>query len=77
MGKNLTIKLYRCNADCSAIESGYECPFTSAPYCRKICGDGIYTDKESCDDGNKNNLDGCNYNCVTETGWTCQHNYSS
>ena len=36
------------------------------------CGDAEKSDDEACDDGNRDNLDGCSGNClVVETGYTC------
>jgi len=29
------------------------------------------SDYENCDDQNNENLDGCNYACYIEEGWTC------
>lgn len=36
-----------------------------------ICGDGIKTKLETCDDGNVKNFDGCTSKCTTEVGWAC------
>ncbi len=38
----------------------------------KICGNGILTANESCDDGNTNNGDGCNQQCEIEVGFSCE-----
>jgi cysteine-rich repeat protein len=35
--------------------------------CKYICGNGIIEDGEKCDDGNKNNGDGCDEACMIET----------
>ena len=40
---------------------------------RLNCGDGNLDDDEECDDGNKNNGDGCTSNCSREAGWRCEH----
>jgi cysteine-rich repeat protein len=34
------------------------------------CGDGVLTTRETCDDGNKSNGDGCNASCQLEPGWS-------
>jgi cysteine-rich repeat protein len=36
------------------------------------CGDGIITGVEACDDGDKNNGDGCNSLCQLEANWLCK-----
>lgn len=50
----------------------YACS-TACQYNGGYCGDGrvqtIYG--ETCDDGNRNNLDGCNSSCQVEDHWSC------
>jgi cysteine-rich repeat protein len=42
---------------------------------RPNCGNKFRAvDYEECDDGNKDNLDGCNGDCEVESGWTCSEN---
>ncbi|CAI2365900.1 unnamed protein product [Moneuplotes crassus] len=36
------------------------------------CGDGFFAHNEDCDDGNKNDTDGCDPNCNVETGFKCK-----
>jgi cysteine-rich repeat protein len=36
-----------------------------------ICGDGLVTVPEECDDGNNGNEDGCSSTCTIEPGWSC------
>lgn len=46
---------------CSAAE-GYTLPFFKKDgigYCTEICGDGLNLGQYECDDGNKNDGDGC------------------
>ena len=53
-------------------ESGWNC--TGAPsVCvwYSLCGDGIISGKETCDDGNNLWYDGCDAQCEVESGWTC------
>ncbi|CAD8162332.1 unnamed protein product [Paramecium pentaurelia] len=46
--------------------------------CQPICGDGFYLQLfESCDDGNKENGDGCNSQCKIEKDWICNSNVNS
>ena len=35
------------------------------------CGNGVIEGSEACDDGNTNDIDGCNFGCEVETGFTC------
>ncbi len=39
--------------------------------CQTVCGDGIRTPDEACDDGNGNPGDGCSWDCTVEIGFTC------
>ncbi|CAD8077791.1 unnamed protein product [Paramecium sonneborni] len=39
--------------------------------CVTICGDGIRTTQEQCDDGNSDNGDGCSSYCTVEDGYIC------
>ncbi len=39
--------------------------------CTVICGDGVKTGTEDCDDGNARSGDGCSASCKTEGGFTC------
>jgi LPXTG-motif cell wall-anchored protein len=36
-----------------------------------VCGNGILTTGEACDDGNTNNGDGCSSTCQVEQKWSC------
>ncbi len=36
-----------------------------------VCGDGVVTLGEPCDDGNVTNGDGCSASCQIERGWSC------
>ncbi|CAI2384325.1 unnamed protein product [Moneuplotes crassus] len=64
-----------CDSSCS-IESGWECTggTSSTPdTCSDFCGDSKVVKSQSnyCDDGNKDNSDGCDNTCSVEVGWTC------
>lgn len=39
---------------------------------RDDCGDGLVDDFEACDDGNRENGDGCDATCAVESGWVCE-----
>jgi cysteine-rich repeat protein len=40
---------------------------------KAVCGNGILTSGETCDDGNRNSGDGCSADCQTvEPGWRCR-----
>ena len=44
---------------------------TTPSTCVQVCGDGVKTSSEQCDDGNLVSLDGCSSTCTIESGWTC------
>ncbi len=50
-----------CQADCTFDNSG----------CISSCGNGIIDTGETCDDGNRNDDDGCSQLCATEEGYEC------
>jgi len=68
-----------CAADCSHVETGYTCPrdpvtsaggkCTASP--KSVCGNAIKETNEDCDDGNKNDNDGCSSTCAIEPGFSC------
>ncbi len=74
-----------CSEDCSAIEDGYECKIAGQRCTKKstgdidppseggpVCGNGIRDPKESCDDGNTDDGDGCSADCRdVEIGYIC------
>jgi cysteine-rich repeat protein len=39
--------------------------------CDIVCGDGVLDASEACEDGNRNNGDGCSSFCKVEAGFTC------
>lgn len=56
-----------CLADCT-VGSGYSCANEPGlpSVCREVCGDGVPTPREGCDDGNLVDGDGCSSNCSVE-----------
>lgn len=44
---------------------------TSATMCSEICGDGIISAAQTCDDRNSNSGDGCSSLCLIEAGYSC------
>jgi fibro-slime domain-containing protein len=44
---------------------------TGESVCESICGDGIISGIEQCDDGNANDGDGCSSGCAVEPGYNC------
>lgn len=44
---------------------------TGSAVCESICGDGIVTGIEQCDDGNGADGDGCSASCEVEPGYNC------
>ena len=52
-----------CSSDC-LVEDGWSC---NRGFCTPICGDGVITDNEKCD-----NVTGCDpYTCTSEYGYAC------
>jgi cysteine-rich repeat protein len=37
----------------------------------QLCGDGVLQGREACDDGGRQDGDGCSELCTVEVGWTC------
>ena len=70
-----------CNGLCE-IESTYVCilkPPGTADHC-EVCGDSknmFGGSTENCDDGNRNDGDGCSKDCAVESLWTCKDGSSS
>jgi fibro-slime domain-containing protein len=61
-----------CTSACDAVEPNYACPDQGGPCTRTtICGNGVLTSDEQCDDRNTANGDGCSASCRTEPGWQC------
>lgn len=56
-------------APCTA-DDNYSCVVAGMPCLPHICGDGVRTPDEACDDGNNANLDGCT-SCSVDLGWVC------
>ena len=61
-----------CNAFCQ-IEANFLCPTPGQPCVdQRVCGNGVLTSDEVCDDGNTVSGDGCSGNCkAIEPGWQC------
>ena len=69
-----------CDLNCM-IELGWECSgsYGLLSTCNLICSNGILNDPsdprqyntEECDDQNLSTGDGCDENCLIETGWEC------
>ena len=61
-----------CNALCQ-LEANWVCSTPGQP-CKNmaVCGNGLLTSDEACDDNNTVSGDGCSGNCqAIETGWQC------
>jgi cysteine-rich repeat protein len=60
-----------CNANCTAVEDGFDCPGGGAA-CVGACGDSLQLGGEACDDGNTADGDGCAGDCsAVEEGFAC------
>ena len=53
------------------VEAGFWCPAAGSPCAPMVCGDGLRSPDEQCDDGNATPDDGCAANCSVEDGWLC------
>jgi len=62
-----------CNALCQ-IEANFKCPDWGKPCIdQRVCGNGVLTSDETCDDGNTNDGDGCSANCQKiEDNYECR-----
>ena len=56
-----------CSLDCKVI-LGWSCSVANGTtsVCKEICGNGILTAGEQCDDGNAASTDGCSNQCQIE-----------
>ena len=60
-----------CDMRCFPVQiSCYPVSVGTQRFC-PICGNDL-NENEGCDDGNRNNGDGCNSTCYTEVGWSCR-----
>jgi cysteine-rich repeat protein len=53
---------------CSDFYHSKEC---AKALCSNMCGNGVATAQEECDDGNTNSGDGCSEVCTVECGYSC------
>jgi cysteine-rich repeat protein len=65
-----------CAADSYCCTEGWDsqCVSEAEQICEivcPVCGDGIISGAEQCDDGNTNPGDGCDATCMIENGYTC------
>lgn len=67
---NSVLKCLACDASRNFYYSNYNCPCVigyvlqpNANTCTAVCGDGRKVSVEECDDGNKENNDGCSSLC--------------
>ena len=65
-----------CYDDCSGPLPFFTCflSLTRNSICTSLCGDGVRTPNEGCDDGNALETDGCYNNCTEMAGWSCREN---
>jgi fibro-slime domain-containing protein len=61
-----------CTSACDAVEPNYSCPQQGGACTRtSVCGNGVLTSDEQCDDRNTSSGDGCSASCTQEAGWQC------
>ncbi|CAD8169663.1 unnamed protein product [Paramecium pentaurelia] len=70
---------YSCPLFCNDCLNGYcyNCDqgfILSSNICIGVCGDGLLSIQEQCDDGNQIDGDGCSKKCQLETNWICNKN---
>ncbi|MBN2193297.1 MAG: DUF4215 domain-containing protein [Polyangiaceae bacterium] len=53
------------------LDAGYWCPVAGETCVAIVCGDGLRSPTEECDDGDIDDSDGCSSSCVVEDGWIC------
>lgn len=53
--------------------TGFESSVQNQGLCIEICGDGLDYKEYECDDGNRDNLDGCDEFCQIEPGYDCEN----
>jgi len=66
---NTTTNLMQC-ISCQEINPGFYTNINGK--CAEICGDGVNLGQVECDDGNRENNDGCSSNCIIEMGYKCE-----
>ncbi len=59
------------NQPACQLEAGFWCPAAGEACAARICGDGLRSPDEQCDDGNTTADDGCGVDCTAEAGWLC------
>jgi len=64
-----------CSSSCIVETSTHACTgmIGAQSSCYLLCSDGTFNSSrgEQCDDGDIDDLDGCNSDCEIETGWEC------
>jgi cysteine-rich repeat protein len=65
--------VYDAPLQCAAATAELTDDLSQAPTCafQTSCGNSVWEIMEECDDGNRNNTDGCDENCRIKPGWSC------
>ncbi|CAD8103068.1 unnamed protein product [Paramecium primaurelia] len=71
---------FQCPLNCEECINGicFNCNFgfkLIENKCNNVCGDGIMSNQEQCDDGNQESGDGCSQTCQVEIDWICNQGY--
>ena len=69
----VTVVVNQCNNNTQCGSDAPQCNVGISPrLCEVVCGDGLVSPGELCDDANVANGDGCDSLCTIEAGYTCQ-----
>jgi cysteine-rich repeat protein len=65
--------VYDAPLECDDAKAELTDDLSQAPECafQSSCGNSVWEVMEECDDGNRNNTDGCDENCRIRPGWAC------
>ncbi|GEM_PF-2569210 len=71
IGRRVSAILRDAQGNTSEFSAAIELLDRENPPLTPLCGNGVITGTETCDDGNTTAGDGCSSTCMEETGWDC------